>query len=227
MTKKYLLLSLFMAPLLTFSQNMYKVIVTRAAPGDLESLIEVVKSDLKSFNSKSNTDAYLLRHSQGDQWDLMIVAPVLDYSQVFDKPYGSDELKIVARQEEAFIMGPTHEVFDSYFSDNNFFHIEMFISLPGFQNELKKEREMENTYLEETSRKPNLIFTKLTGFEFDILTIGAYKSIIEYAEGGNQPDKVQEKAAIKSGFKSAADIGFYLRSLISEHHDTLANKIVE
>lgn len=30
------------------------------------------------------------------------------------------------------------------------------------------------------------------------------------------------RAAQKAGFKNRADLGFYLRSLLSRHHDTLA-----
>ena len=35
----------------------------------------------------------------------------------------------------------------------------------------------------------------------------------------------EEAAAIAAGFKERADISFYLRSLISGHHDTLAVKV--
>lgn len=214
-------------------KQLYKTMIVRAAPGKLPTLIERLKSDLEKLKSATNNQGYLLRHSQGDQWDLMLISPIGAYteyyegegSNILERTYGDDYYNLVARQEEAFVSGPSLEEFNNIFEPNSFFHIEMFLSLGGKQEELKKEREMENVYLNETSRDGNLIFVRENGFIWDIFTIGGYESLEVYAKGSNQPAEVQEAAAKAAGFDSASDIGFYLRELLNEHHDTLANKV--
>ncbi len=215
MKKTFLTIVTALISVFVFGQGEdFKITLLRAAPGGLADLIE-------ELTEKDDGSAHLLRHSQGDQWDLMLIEEDLANSPA----YGSEFYDLVAWQEEAFVQLDGNPDFDAYFDNNSFFHIEMFVSLAGKQKELLKERQMENEYLEETGRKPNLILVRTLGFKYDIMTIGAYSSLLEYAEGGNQPAEVQEKAALKAGFKSASDIGFYLRSLIGEHHDTLANKV--
>ena len=55
-----------------------------------------------------------------------------------------------------------------------------------------------------------------------MFTIGFYRDLKQYAEAGDLPFEREDEAAKKAGFKSVSDIGPYLRSLISAHHDTLA-----
>jgi len=108
---------------------------------------------------------------------------------------------------------------------NDYFHIEMFVALPGKQKELLAEREMENKYLQDLNRPTNLIFTKLSGGSYDIFTIGGYRSIKHFAESADIPFEDEDEAAKKAGFEGVNFIGSYLRSLISSHHDTLATKV--
>jgi len=42
---------------------------------------------------------------------------------------------------------------------------------------------------------------------------------------GQTPNMIFHRAAIAAGFKGLSDLSFYLRSLISRHHDTLAVKV--
>jgi len=44
---------------------------------------------------------------------------------------------------------------------------------------------MENVYLKELKRRPNFIFTKITGALRDIFTIGFYRNLKDYASSGN------------------------------------------
>ena len=224
---KNFLIAILFTPVCLFAQDRYHVTLMRAAPGELSNLIQEVKKSVDSSNKDHSNKSYILRHSQGDQWDLMLIEPEgrSVTEDAGNTGYGSGFYDMVSWQEEALVEGPAFDEYEQYFSQNSFFHIEMFVALAGKQGELLKERQMENDYLEETERKPNLIFTRIMGFRYGIFTIGAYGSLLEYAEGGNKPLDMQEKAAIKSGFKSASDIGFYLRTLLSEHHDTLANKV--
>ena len=64
-----------------------------------------------------------------------------------------------------------------------------------------------------------------TGAAWDLFTVGAYRDLKHYAEGSAIGEAAQESAAKTAGFESAKAIGPYLRTLIREHHDTLATAV--
>lgn len=57
----------------------------RAAPGELEGLIgDLQNLAAKGYYAKAGRVAPLImRHSQGDQWDLMLLEPIGSYSAFF------------------------------------------------------------------------------------------------------------------------------------------------
>ena len=83
---------------------------------------------------------------------------------------------------------------------------------------------MENAYLAATGQTPNMIFRRAAGSDVDVFTIGFHESLQAFAAPAPASDEEKEAAAKAAGFKTRADISFYLRSLISGHHDTLAVK---
>ena len=101
----------------------------------------------------------------------------------------------------------------------------MFEAAPGKTDELFEQRRMENTYLAATGQTANMIFRRAAGSDVDIFTIGFHKSLEAFAAPGSVTDEEKEAAANAAGFKGRSDISFYLRSLISGHHDTLAVKV--
>ena len=84
---------------------------------------------------------------------------------------------------------------------------------------------MANAYLESTGQTPNMIFRRAAGSDVDIFTIGFHPSFEAFAAPAKVTVEEKERAAESAGFKGLADISFYLRSLISGHHDTLAVKV--
>ena len=58
-----------------------------------------------------------------------------------------------------------------------------------------------------------------------MLTIGFHEDLEAFAAPSSATEDEREVAARDAGFKDRADISFYLRSLISSHHDTLAVKV--
>ena len=199
------------------AQNNYLVSNFRAAPGKLLDLIEMLKS---------NVDNNIMRHSQGDHCDLMVIKPIQDYSEVSNaKVLGTQLEPLVSYREDMFASGPSHSEFKTRFTKFSYYHIEMFVALAGKHSELFKEREMENVYLKEIDRNDNLIFIKDLGSKYDMFTIGFYRDIKHYAESADIPLDKEDAAAKKAGFKGVNSIGIYLRELISEHHDTLAVKV--
>lgn len=237
--------SLLVALLLCFclmtqaQDQLYQVKLIRAAPGQLLEVIDLLKEDMKNHEDYGIEQPYLIRHSQGDHWDLMMIYPVNDladyYSADFQdglsgsnslgKTFGDDFFKQISFQEESIVKGPEKGLFHDWFRQYGYYHVEIFTSLAGKQAELLKEREMENVYLEEINRRPNFIFTKVTGASWDIFTIGYYTGIKDYASSADIPIEEEDRAAKVAGFESVYTIGSYLRSLLLEHHDTLGGAV--
>lgn len=232
------LLYLFAIPIIAQEQQ-YKITLLRANPGDLLELIDVIKEDISEYESLGINKPYLLRHSQGDQWDLMLIYPIGSLSSYFseeqminrtasssiEKSYSSSFFDLISFQEEAIVEGPDKDLFNNWFEEYNFFHIEIFTALAGKQKELLKQREMENVFYENLNRRPNFIFTRVFGPSWDIMTIGAYDSLREFAGDGSITTEMEDEAAKKAGFEGINYIGTYLRELLIKHNDTLANKV--
>lgn len=219
-------------------ETLYKVSTLRAAPGELLTVIELLKAHEEAgfYEAAGDHPPYIMRHSQGDQWDLMLVQPIGTYAEYYDE----DRIRRRARnsaaeegfraaleerlsfREDLFARGPSLEIVSPAFEENDFYHIEMFHALAGETENLIQEREMENRYLEAIGNEPNLIWVRDQGSDVDVFTIGFYASLQEYAAPPALADEQMEAAAIEAGFEGRAFIGSYLREFLLSHHDTLA-----
>lgn len=235
---KLLVLSiLILISINTYAQDQYKVTLLRAAPGDLLELIDLVKEDIVNHENFGIEKPYLLRHSQGDHWDLMLIYPIDHIESYFDgielrqnsnsidQPYGDEFHELVSFQEEAIVDGPSHTRFTEWFEEYGYYHIEIFTALAGKQVDLLKQRQDENVFYEGINHKGNLIFTRVWGPSWDIFTIGAYYDLKDYANAGDATFEEEDAAAKAAGFEGVNYIGSYLRSLLLNHHDTLARKV--
>ena len=195
----------------------YRVTLLRAAPGHLGGLIE----EAKSLRTQKKGELIIMRHSQGDHWDLMLLAPqgentleeyqfksLLAFQHTFlaKAPEGWDE---IAKRDKR----------------SSLYHIEIFKAAPGKYAELLKQRYMENAYYNATEREGNIVFETTFGNDMDLFTIGFYKDLITFATDPDLSTEVYEKAATDAGFESRSSIGLYLRSLLATHNDTLATKV--
>ena len=198
---------------------LYKVTTVRAATGALSGLLDWLAT-------RRDEAPFIMRHSQGDQWDLMIITPLETWAAYATRirPIVLPE-RYVAFEEDHFAWGPRLSALREAYDDNGFFHIEMFSAAPDKTAELLEQRRMENTYLDATEQTPNMIFRRAAGSDIDVFTIGFHEDMQAFAAPGRVNDKDKEAAAVAAGFKDRADISFYLRSLISSHHDTLATKV--
>lgn len=212
---------------------LYDAKFVQAAPGKLVDLIELHKSRMAGYASVGDEPPLWIRHSQGDQWDLMILFPMGSYSEYYkaervakrkdaERKFSEKLRELVAWQEDLFVHGPPLTELRAAFSKSGFFHLEIFHSLPGKQAELYKERVMENAYQKVLKRPENFIFVRDHGAGWDLFTLGLYRDLKHYAESADIPEKNQEAAAKAAGFEGANRIGTYLRTLIYKHHDTLA-----
>ncbi|MFQ5570455.1 MAG: hypothetical protein ACE5G0_12310, partial [Rhodothermales bacterium] len=175
---------------------LYKVTLVRAAPGKLLDLIALQKDHLEAYAAQGDAPPFWMRHSQGDQWDLMLIFPMESYAAYYhpdrlaQRKAGSSTWDVyetawnanVARQEDLFVYGPSLEEVQRAFEGASFFHVEMFRALPGQHEALYEEREMENAYLAALNRPQNMIFVRDQGAAWDVFTLGFYRDIKHFAE---------------------------------------------
>lgn len=175
----------------------------------------------------------MMRHSQGDRWDLMLLYPLDGFADYYSlerilrrqKAEQKDSRTFaddIAWREDLFVYGPPLEEVRKNWDSAGFLHVEIFQSLPAQQAALLKERGMENEYLRQLKQPTNLVFTRVEGAAWDCFTMGFYRDLQHYAESAKTTPEDADKAAKAAGFESAKAIGPYLRTLIALHHDTLA-----
>ena len=218
---------------------LYRTTFIRAAPGKLLDLIDLFKDRMKVYDAAGDKQPFWWRHTQGDQWDLMMIYPMESYTEYYSKkrierrtqaqnssPLSEQEFKknfqeCTSWYEDIFVMGPPLEIVENVFKETSFYHCEIFIALPGKHAELFKEREMENAYQYYLGRPQNLIFTRDRGAAWDLFTLGCYKDMEHWAASPDVPMEKREAAAIKAGFEGPDKIGPYMRTLILMHRDTI------
>ena len=220
---------------------LYKVTTIRAATGALADLLdwEAQLQASRYYEDSGQDRPLLMRHSQGDQWDLLVIIPMRSWSDYHSQAATRKRNAAATRYaelitagqryfafyEDHFAYGPPWSTVQDAYADNGFFHIEMFNAAPGKAEELLGQRRMENNYLAATGQTPNMIFRRAAGSDVDIFTIGFHPSFEAFAAPADVTIAEKETAANAAGFDGLADISFYLRSLISGHHDTLATKV--
>jgi len=220
---------------------LYKFTTLRADSGSFEDVLSWI-SDIKAsdyFEKSGVHSPFVMRHSQGDKWDLMMVLPMESWEAYYaadtaKKRKGAeadfvkdfkDGFAKIAFEEDIFAYGPDLESFTTAFNENGLFHIEMFHAAARKTDALYKQRQMENEYLSSTGQVANMIFRRAGGSDVDVFTIGFHKDFKSFAADAPATPEEKEKAAKEAGFKDRADLSFYLRSLLNSHHDTFATKV--
>ena len=222
---------------------LYRTLLIRAAPGSLLEVIDLYRSRTEVFLAAGDGAPFILRHSQGDHWDLMLIFPMGSFAEYYADERVSRRESAAARsglteaefqrrlgahvawREEVFVLGPDLEMVSAAMNGGDYYHVEMFLALPGKRAELLREREMENTYLDRLDRPQNLIFTRAAGAAWDSFTLGVYRDLQHFAASADIPQERQQAAALAAGFEAADRIGTYLRTLIQRHNDTLARAV--
>ncbi len=227
------------------TEHLYATVLMRAAPGRLLELIDLVKKRVEVLEQAGEHRPLILRHSQGDHWDLMIIQPIGSMEEHYagsaiqrrflsgnrmglpEPLYESRLRELVSWREETFYKGPSPEKFKTAVAPPaGYFHVEMFVALAGKHEELYQQRNMENDYLGRIDRPLNLIFTKTMGGPWDCFTLGLYRDLKHFAESADVPAEVEDEAAVAAGFESSSMIGPYMRSLINWHQDTIGRIII-
>ncbi|MBP1766192.1 MAG: hypothetical protein H6P98_307 [Candidatus Aminicenantes bacterium] len=218
---------------------LYKTTFVRAAPGRLLELIDLYKNRMAVYEASGDERPFWWRHTQGDQWDLMLLFPMGSYTEYYAQEKVSRRKKAAEAsplspgdfqkkldacsswREDVFVLGPPLETVKKEFAGMAYFHIEICVALPGKQAELYKEREMENAYGVATGRPENMIFIRDQGAVWDLYTLGCYRDLKHWASSPELTKEQRDLAARKAGFNSSDEIGPYLRTLIDMHRDTM------
>lgn len=218
---------------------LYRTTFVRAAPGKLLDLIALYKERLAVIEAAGDARPFWWRHTQGDQWDLMILTPMASYADYYAKgrlarrdraaaAAGVSAAEFARRfdactawKEDVFVYGPALEFVKRQFDGTGYYHIEIMIALPGRQAELYKEREMENVTGMAAGRPYNMVFVRDQGAAWDIFTLGCYRDLQHWAQPNPLTKEAREAAARKAGFESADAVGPYMRTLIDMHRDTM------
>ncbi|MEO6401982.1 MAG: hypothetical protein ABIP62_08220 [Vicinamibacteria bacterium] len=201
---------------------LYRMTLMRAAPGRQADLVKAVGASAAASPGKR---PLVLKHSQGDQWDLLVLTPIAAAGRLSLEPMEPGvSADLITWQEDEIVRGPDLAMIDGFLSAG-LYHVEMFHALAGKRDPLLREREMENAYLKTVGRPANAIFTREWGASWDSFTIGAYRNWKHYAERDDIAKNKALAAAKAAGFESDDAIGPYLRSLILDHHDTLTTPV--
>jgi len=218
---------------------LYKTTFVRAAPGKLLELVALYKSQMAVEEAAGDERPFWWRHTQGDQWDLMLLFPMESYSEYYSQervsrrkkaseetPLSPTEFRrrldaCSAWREDVFVLGPPVETVKKAFEATAYYHIEICVALPGKQEELYREREMENAYQTALGRPEYMIFVRDQGATWDLYTLACFRDLMHWASSGDATKEKREAAARQAGFKDPDAIGPYLRTLIQMHRDTM------
>ncbi len=130
-----ILVFLLSLPLYANAETLYQVTLLRASPGLLPALIEETLEQ-KTISKKG---MIIMRHSQGDHWDLMLLMPVGDG---MPEPHNYQSK---ADFQHDFLAKSTAgwNLIQEASKEANLFHIEMFQASKGMYAGLLEQRHME------------------------------------------------------------------------------------
>jgi hypothetical protein len=227
----------------TSAPELYRFVLIQAAPGRLLDLIDLYKKRLPVIAAGGDEIPYIVRHSQGDRWDLCVIYPSGSFTSYYSaermrrresaaaasgvtgEQFAKQFYDLVAWHEDVYVDGPPLARFRDYVKDLGLLHLEMFQALAGKRDQLIDERKMESAFNRARSRPEALLFTHEQGAAWDVITMDGFRNWRHYAESETIPPDVNDAAATKAGFANVDAVGPYLRSLIALHHDTLATPV--
>ncbi|MGE0813371.1 MAG: hypothetical protein AB7O28_09770 [Vicinamibacterales bacterium] len=222
--------------------ELYKFVTIQAAPGELPELIALYRQRLPVLATNGDELPILVRHSQGDRWDLLVIYPMgrgfaefygpgraarrdeaAKASGVANAAFQEQLYAHIAWHEDVFVWGPPLAELRAYVAGTTVAHLEMMQARAGQHEALTRERYMESDFNVNRGRPRMLVFTHEQGAAWDVITLDAWKDWRQYGEAQMVPAAVSDAAAKKAGFPNADAVGVAMRRSINTHHDTLGS----
>ena len=114
-----LIISVLLAPTTSASEPtyLYKTKLVQAAPGKLLEVIDLLKASQAGSRDAGDERPLLIRHSQGDHWDLLVLIPMKSYADYYSAERIAKRIQtlrdiqarldeLITWQEDVFVYGP-------------------------------------------------------------------------------------------------------------------------
>ncbi|NNC48312.1 MAG: hypothetical protein HKO13_07770 [Sphingomonas sp.] len=208
----------------------YRITMLRAAPGQWVAMRAKIEAlgEQGSIGEDGCTIPFRIRHSQGDQWDFMLLQPYDSFQAYFandcDDPAWRRAIAEHADFEsDWFANGPSHGLMQSTAAETGLFHLEMFKARAGMKDVLLDSRIRENAIFADIGMRQNFIWAGNLGSDYDVMTIGMHTTWATYAEHNAAGTDVEWATySRRHGYDGGSDLAPQLRSFLTSHNDGFA-----
>ncbi len=137
-------------------RELYRFVMIQAAPGKLPDLLALYRQRIPVITAGGDEAPILIRHSQGDRWDLLVIFPSGSFTDYYSRERvarretaaknsgldGAAYLKqmydLIAWHEDVYVQGPPVAELRAYLKDTSLAHLEMMQALAGKRDELRQ-----------------------------------------------------------------------------------------
>lgn len=198
--------------------ELYHIHISKAAPGKLPQLIDAYKTGPAPEASEPQVTPIILRHRDGDEWDLIMITPlgkqttltatappqaVQDYYQRLGP--------LSDWHNDTFVLGPSWAVVQKALvvaKGEPVYVVTDYRALPGHRPQLREVLERNA----QTTPGRNVLFAHVEGAAWNFLDITRYDS---WAEMGAPPPQPPAGTPPQ-------EQGLAIRDHMAVHHDTIA-----
>ena len=185
-----------------------------------------------------------MRHTQGDQWDLLLLYPMGSFHEYYEpgrtdrrlesgtqkgmsERHLKDEVdRLTSWRDEMFVRGPESRWWGRASPQRILPHRN--VRSPGRSAARTPGGASHGKPLSPGHDRPqNLIFVREAGGPWDSFTLGFYRDLKHYPRAQISLPRPKDEAARAAGFEGADKIGSFLRRFILYHQDTLCVAIGE
>ncbi len=201
--------------------ELYHIHISKAAPGKLPQLIEAYKSAPAPAADEPQVTPVILRHRDGDEWDLITITPLgkqVTLSASAPPQATQDYYQRLAPlsdwHNDTFVVGPSWAVVQKALvvaKGEPVYVVTDYRALPGHRPQL---RQVLDRGARDTPGR-NVLFAHVEGAAWNFLDITRYDS---WADMGAPPP--QPPAGTQP-----QDQGLAMRDHVAVHHDTIATYV--
>lgn len=224
------------------AQELYHVHFVKAAPGKLRELIDSYMSEPQDPDTPDRP--LVLRHMQGDDWDLVVLQPLGKQTTLRATPPTAEEMAIMTRNRplrashtDTFTLGPPwSETRTALLSDvgsratgtptgtagsapsGEIYTVTVYRALPGHRDQLWQVLNR----ISGLTPGRTITMQHFEGAAWDFVQVSRYDSWAALGESESAPPMERLRA---QGFSAAEGPSLELREHLAEHRDTVAMRV--